>query len=436
VVSALPLVLPVAEPVPLAMPVQPQGSATNLALAPPPDFVPAGLRRRRSGGGWKLLVLALVGTVLVLLVLGVGWQLRGFFKWYDAGVAADTRDLITSPQFNFILQRPPRRWTEHASLKATLNSDTLRVKNDLTAALVLHRTDPNSWLVIFAKDYKDRSPQDAELVDEGVRRLRGFFKKDDKTVFEYEQKSGEFQVAGVKAQKLELATEMDHVEMAGECYAVGHNGIGCWLVAWTPASHAAPMAGEWENLRKGFSFGKDRDGWTEKPPQQLTLKGKEAAYTLSYLEGIWEEQPDLKAEDVLADGLLLGRDVTNPDHADKTATATVLLLPKQENLKAAVAAARTHLEAAQKKVYPETTVEEVEDKGHTPERPDEIGNLRGQLLKLHVKNAEARERFVYLAVVQQPEHVLVVQSECDWRRRTYWEVNFTQLLRQLLVKPH
>src|SRR5262249_57759082 len=100
-----------------------------------------------------------------------------------------------------------------------------------------------------------------------------------------------------------------------------------------------------------------------------------------------------------------------------------------------VAAARAHLEAAQKKVYPGTTTEEVEDKERTPERPDEIGNLRGQLLRLHVKNAEARERLVSLAVVQQPEHVLVVQCECDWRRRTYWEVNFTQLLRQLLGKP-
>src|SRR5262249_58070783 len=128
----------------------------------------------------------------------------------------------------------------------------------------------NCWLVIFAKDYKDRSTQDAELVDEGVRRLRGFFKKDDKTVFEYEQKSGEFQVAGVKAQKLELATEMDHVEMAGECYAVGHNGIGYWLVAWTPASHGGPGAGEWGNPRKGFSFGQDHDATAQQPPHAQT----------------------------------------------------------------------------------------------------------------------------------------------------------------------
>src|SRR5262249_16757469 len=99
--------------------------------------------------------------------------------------------------------------------------------------------------------------------------------------------------------------------------------------------------------------------------------------------------------------------------------------------KAAVGAARAHLLAQQKKVYPDTTLEAVDEKANPPE---EIGNMRGQLWKLKAKNTPDLDHLIYLAVINQPEHVVAVQGECDWRRRAYWAVNFTQLLRHFTLK--
>ena len=111
-----------------------------------------------------------------------------------------------------------------------------------------------------------------------------------------------------------------------------------------------------------------------------------------------------------------------------------MILPKQDDLKAAVKAARDHLLAQEKKLYPDCTIDDADPKAVGEDRPpDRVGNKVGRIVKLHLTNPDALERFVYLAVVHQPDQVLALQCECDWRRKVYWEVNFNQLVREFRV---
>jgi hypothetical protein len=404
-------------------------------LAPPSDFAQPRLvrlrDRGRSGSGRRwlpavvfgLLGLAAAGGAFYLYQAGYLSALGEAGKPGDRAAAAGKFDF---PRHNFRFVSSDPSWKREEGIK--------HVQIDIKGILVLRREKPNSWLAVLAQDYKDRTPPDGELVDEGVRRLREFFKG-----FEYEvkDKQKESKLAGQHALHMDIQGQMNEVLMAGECWALGYKGFAYWLVTWAPAGEAEQLADEWETLRKGFALLGERDGWNGPVVTEAALAGTKAGYTLTYVEGLWEKQKP-GDYDARADAALLGHDQADPKDTARTATAVVLLLDRADDLKAAVTAARAHLEKKQKSEYPETTVEEVQEKNPKvggPDRPpDEIGNVRGRLLRLHVSNGENRERLVYLAVVVQPEQVVAIPCECDWRRRTYWEANFDQLLRKFRLK--
>jgi hypothetical protein len=215
---------------------------------------------------------------------------------------------------------------------------------------------------------------------------------------------------------------------------LAYKGVGYWFLTWAPSDAHDAAADEWEADRKGFALLGEREGWKEPQPKMLTLNGTKGDYALVYTDGLWTAEEDPKAYDADADKALLGRDLTEPKDADKTATTVVLVLPAQPDFKSAVAAARAHVEAQEKKLYADAVVENADKAGADDRPPDEIGNTRGQVVKLRVHNNEGFEHFVYLAVVPQSGQVLAIQCECDGKRRTYWEVNFVQLLRKFRLK--
>lgn len=406
-------------------------------LAPPDDFTtpnvnrvaakskPKSKGRPRSWIGW--------GVVALALLLLIGLPVASWYAGLLDGLIADQGDFTrggeyTSPHFNYRFKLPARDWKQDPA------TGELTPKVKLKAPVTLRRTDPNSWLALSLVKNDKRTPQEAELIDEGVSRLRAYFKD-----LEFEQTTERLGkpivLGGRPAVRVVFRAEAGDVMMVGECLMVAHQGIAYWLTTWAPEMFADQVFDEWERLREGFAILKDRDGWQEKKPKQIPLLGMNASYAMSYSEGLWERRKAIDY-DSLADAALHGRDETEPTHADKTATALVLVLPAAEDLKSAAAAARVHLEMRQKAEYKDSTFEDVaEKKAKLPDGPpDEVGDAPGRILKLHVKNGESRERFVYLGVVPLAEQVLVIQCDCDWRRRTYWEVNFVNLIRTLRVK--
>ena len=50
------------------------------------------------------------------------------------------------------------------------------------------------------------------------------------------------------------------------------------------------------------------------------------------------------------------------------------------------------------------------------------------MTRLRVRNADTRELYVELATVALTDGILVIQGECQWERRGYWEQEFAALL--------
>jgi hypothetical protein len=119
----------------------------------------------------------------------------------------------------------------------------------------------------------------------------------------------------------------------------------------------------------------------------------------------------------------------------KRATFQILVLPKQANLKAAVAAARDYLKKREEALYSQTKLQPIKDKsGADSDRATDIGNEPGHLSKLDVHNTDDLQRFMVLAIVNRPDGVLVLVGECLWERRDFWDQEFTSLLKSFKAR--
>src|SRR5262249_12458709 len=129
----------------------------------------------------------------------------------------------------------------------------------LGASLAMSRRDPSSWFAIIARDYKDRTPRDDEMVNEAIVRLKQLFSKPP----EWELRD-EDSFAGLAAQRLVFTGEnSSNIPVSGECLMAAYNGIGYWFIGWTPSSADPAVLGdiqqEWGKVREGFALLKERD---------------------------------------------------------------------------------------------------------------------------------------------------------------------------------
>jgi len=399
-----------------------QSRVAPAVSTPEPPIVLAPSRKSPSASKWRIVLLVLVGVGVlaggvVLAVNGLPWRQE------QSEEVRDNRPAHESKALNYRFVLPAKPWTVDRPTQLGFK-----------AQLALRRTDPNAWLVIVAKDYKNRTPRESDLVDEAIRLLRTTtLPSAGKPLFqnlEWERKP-DSQLAGKPALQLEFQGESNEVVMNGDCVVLTQYGMAYWYFTWASLERKGRAAEEWTSLRNGFHLLKEREGWQERLPKQVLVQGKnpdKAAYTLSYTEGIWQGQA-LEGYDEKADLALLGYERDDKDRfAEKSAVALVLLLPKQSDLKAAVTAARTHLRQRQEgDGYPNTTITPIQDSSGLVDRADAFGNVRGHLAKLRVRNTEERERYVVQAILHQPDYVLVLQCECDWQRQPFWEEEFTLL---------
>jgi hypothetical protein len=152
------------------------------------------------------------------------------------------------------------------------------------------------------------------------------------------------------------------------------------------------------------------------------------------IKGLWDEWGQPEQVDAKADLVILAKDRMKDKQVDKMAQITVMILEAQKDLAEAVKAARAHVEEQHKQIYPATTMAVLRDAEGAQDQDMPVGNTAGHVVKLHVKNGQVRERFLVLAAVRQPEQVIAIQCECDWKRRNSWEADFKQVLRTFNVK--
>lgn len=423
------------EQVPTAIPIH-ESVPVASELAPAHDglvAVPSRLARRPKRSWGKTIVTAL----FVLLAIGgaggsVWWLVKKgvpLLPNIDLVEGGGGSGGHTSKEFNYRLTYPPAPWERDD-----------RTGIDFRANLAFRRTNPTAWFALIARDYKTRTPRDSEIQEQGVRLLEDFFEDVGR------DSAPQTTLAGQPAQRFVFQgiSKKTNANMAGECTQLAHQGVAYWLITWAPAEQIQTAQKEFEALRQRFSLLNERHDWQEKRPRPVEYPGVKAEYVLRDTEGLWKPQT-ASDFDEKADQAFLAHERAEvgsvPDKAGdgdqamplarKTATVEVLVLDPDPSLQGAMQVAIKHLEARKKKIAPETTIGKP-----LSEHDERLGGLPARVALLRVKAPPEPERFVLLAVISRPQHVMAFLCECDWKAREKgkWEADFRQFLRSFRIK--
>jgi hypothetical protein len=393
-------------------------------MPPPPDEEETGAavvdwRNRHApppSGTGRLLTVLLIASAAVTLSLLALW-------WFDLlpGVSSGRPFTFKDRKHNFYLVVDRGAWKEDEA-----------VRKSLGARVALARTDPYVWLAVLVKDYKTVKPRDAELIQEGLARLRKHF-KDNLALGDSVQNA---EVAGRRALRLEFQGTRDSVVVGGDCYMLSHRGFAYWVLVWSPRVEDARAA--WADLAgadRGLVLLDERPGWTEHPPKLKTYPAlaKEAGFTVQAPPGVWEEKRPADDKELLH---LVARDpaARKGDNANN-AYAVAYRLPRQPDLDAAIKAARDDLAAREK--------ERNEDFAVAPASPSDkdgagseirLGDHVGRTLELARLDGAEQKEYYLLAVVNGPDGVLVLWCRCDWDRRQTWRLPLLDLAGSLRMK--
>lgn len=416
--------VPIAQPV--VAPLDPVQTTAHFDFDSMDD--PAAPRSRRSArgrgrhrlGGW--IVVVVTGILGPAAAIWGGLWLRHFLA---TNTPAEEKALPLEP-FNARFALPGKPWTRDKDMQMRFH-----------VHIGMKSSEHNLGMALFLKDYRDRMPRNAEMIDEAVGKLRSYFQG-----LEWEQpsKDGSARLAEHSAGVLKFqGDDSEHVTMNGECYMLAFRGFGYWFFTWAPLGELEgdrdAIQAEWARLRQGFSLLDGRKGWKQKPRLMEIVSGKKAKYRLSYVKGVWTHEA-AGDEDAQIDLLLRGQE-PDPERrplAGKDATVQVLVLPKQADLKSATAAALDYVKQREMKLYERTTWEPIKDKKGEADRDAQIGEERGHVSNLHVKSTEDLERYLSIAVVNRPEGVVVLVGDCLWERRDFWDQELTALFNTFKVR--
>jgi hypothetical protein len=390
----------------------PVQAIANAAWAP----VPARPRKRKLRPWLRgaIILLCVPGTIGVVVAVGL-WISR-----LNPPAGGPPSTAHESPSFNYRFTFPGGDWQLDDPMRAAMK----------WAHLVMRRRDAPVWLALGARDYKKRTPRPAEAVEEGLRRLRSSFAELEWSL------EGEVPFAGRKAQRLIFQGDVQDAPVSGECYVLVHQGIAYWFATWAARGSAPNAHADFQAARKGFALLGERESWQEARPEVREFEGTKARFVLRDASGLWVEQ-EARDYDEKADLALLAfpRDERPPPEEDrdpdkelvgKSASVVALVLDPKDDLKAALAAARAYLDEKRKKQGFLQAKSEV-----LSEQPAVLGQTPARIATLLVESqGSTHRRFVLLAVLHVPGHILAVQCECsgEERARAKWEGEFRRLL--------
>jgi hypothetical protein len=374
---------------------------------------------KRRYAGW---VAGIVVSAICLCSLVWG----GLWLRYFLNVSSSDEEPALGTGFNARFVPPAKPWLRDKEVQQRLH-----------VHIGMKSPEHNNGLALLFKDYKNRMPSDAELLDEAVGKLRSYFKGVE---WELPSQDEEMRLAERPAQVCKFQGEdAEQVIMNGECYMMAFRGYGYWFFTWAPLGElekdSEAIHAEWARLRQRFNLLDGRKGWKEKPRETEGIAGKKAKYYLSFVKGSWT-QVATEDDDPHVDFVLKGHE-PDPERkplAANDATVQVLVLPRQPDLKSATTAALDHVKQREMKLYERTTWEPIKDKDGAVDRDAEIGAEHGHLSKLHVKSTEDLERFFTIAVVNRPAGVVVLVGDCLWERRDYWDQEFMALFKSFTTR--
>jgi hypothetical protein len=243
---------------------------------------------RRGGkriGGWVFAVVAgILGPALI--VWGSMWIVYILKKERPQ---EDTGP--TTSAFNARFSWPGKPWTRDKDIQRRFQ-----------VQIGMKSAEHNNSMALLFRDYKDRLPSDAEMLDEAAAKLRAYFKGLEWELLPKDRQGRtdlksvpQARLAGHSAQVVQFQGDTtEQVTVNGECYMLAFRGYGYWFFTWAPLGElekdGEAIRGEWGRLRNDLSLLDERLGWKEKPREVVILTGKKATYRLSALKGLWTRE--------------------------------------------------------------------------------------------------------------------------------------------------
>jgi hypothetical protein len=417
----------------------------RLRLESSPEMVlsPGKRRRPRRGwGGWVSLGLA---AAVILGVCGaVGYALYWLATHTPPTEANDDTPAVRKSEGNFAFD-PPAGWKYDEKLQR----QSLHIN-----CLAMSRKKPRNHFGLRYRDYKVRTPSDAEMLDEALKVLRNddspFRNVSYEDPFTGENKGRTGTLGGEPAIVFPfVATGKDEVSMTGEVFMLTRQGYAYWFFFWGPEDDVDQLRAGWANVRNGFKLFNKREGW--KPhPRETERFGSDSGYHLDYVTftppsrgdqklRLWRKEENPKDYDDKCELALKGFEPTEEDtgavrvvpYAGKLAVVRVLVLDQKsddKDPKATYNAAEAHV------------LKKVQDESNRPEakfepQPDpksskvDVGALRGQVSHLRIQLDVDNERYGVLAVAPlSGEKVLVIFCDCRFDRRDFWKQEFKAVI--------
>lgn len=375
------------------------------------EVLPPGRRRRRDP--FRTLIIGAMWVVAIILAVVAYPRLVAMLRHRPAAGEPSKDDGghergYHSRALNWSLATPPREWKQDVDLLARLGAN-----------VVLRRSGPAAYLAIAARTFKSDPLGEAEVMDEAAERL-------GHCLLDLESESrGKAEWAGRVGQRFVFQGKMEGEPVSGECYVLADGQVGYWLAAWAPADVVDQVAGEFEELRQGFTLGNERPVARDKGQ---VFQGGSGPYKFREPEGSWHRLPRPADEGSDVDLVLQGADRDAPKDVNRMASIIVRKVKKREDSAAVLGSAVEDLTRRQQKDDPEARIEVMREARGSAALSPGVRWAGGQVVKLRITRGIGGERFVLLGVIPRGDGVLVVRCECALDRRGAWEHDFQKFL--------
>jgi hypothetical protein len=401
-----------------------------------PDFgavagtlVRTGTTRKKFNWMRLLIILFAVGFAGCVVIAAVGaliWLLPGL-----QGV----RDVFSLDGDSYIGRIRNSKNESEKVFKLVLARKEWQVDSEIARRFDAHAAwksrDNDFWFALCVKDYGMHKPRDAEMLRLGIDKLEAYFGTD----MELDAKAQAVTFGALPAQKLRFRGVVKEAKWLGDCYVFFNNGIAYWLFIASPDEKVIDhFAGELPD--KHVFVESERRGWREQPPPTETFASAEGQLDMTAPKGVWEKAVDPKNVDANGILSLAGRYLREKDNK-KNALLIVFTMEKKDDLKAALKAAREHLEAREKDSNERAKIMHAAEDGQTEAGTlEDVGNRRGRTidLKLQIGDEPEPQRYYLLSVVNEPDVCYAILCECSWKSRPIWRQDFLDVLRTLRLK--
>ncbi len=370
-----------------------------------------------------MAVMGVLGVVVVILTVVMvasiakrGGANRG--SNVPAGVFRKT-------DLNFEIAKPPEPWMIDAATQNQVGANVIGYK----------RTAPDGWMTLSVRDYKDRQPRPSEITERTREQLARVF--DNLPV---DLQGEEISWGGHSGRKIAFrATAKDSGEpVVGEMRALGHQGIGYWVLTWCRESDQAALEPELALFRNSFQVLQERTSWKPSSSQEMVFRPTSGFYTVTDPERVWSKPKgkDPTDEDPKADFLLKGKlKVTGRRDFSPEADLVILLLDPAGDPNGT---ARKYVEE-RLNLVPDTKIETVEG---GPEGDPPAAGADGDVatvVRLQARRGEAStgtaDKFVVFRAFEVNGKLLVAEATCPLRERSVWERRLIQLVTLVAATP-